>query len=104
MQSESIPADSADSSAPAAPASADDFVPCPHCIANPAACPGYGLCHCGCGSKTRLTPQYRPSNASGTVAGQPRKFINGHHNHGRIRWPKYRNPPLTAAQIKEMLR
>ena len=36
----------------------------------------YGYCHCGCGQKTKLHTETRPSK--GYVKGEPRKYIIGH--------------------------
>lgn len=36
----------------------------------------HGLCECGCGEKTRLATE--TNRSKGQVAGQPRRFINGH--------------------------
>lgn len=37
-----------------------------------------GLCQCGCGQKTKISPYNFPSR--GWVLGEPRRFLNGHHN------------------------
>jgi len=37
----------------------------------------YGYCHCGCGQKTKISPE--TSSQKGWVKGEPRKYIN-HHN------------------------
>jgi hypothetical protein len=39
-----------------------------------------GLCMCGCGQRTLLAPRTRPHRNE--VAGQPQRFVNGHH--GRL--------------------
>jgi hypothetical protein len=37
----------------------------------------YGYCHCGCGEKTRIAPYNH--TRSGTVAGEPLRYISNHH-------------------------
>lgn len=37
-----------------------------------------GLCECGCGEKTTISP--KTSKREGVVAGQPRRFCYGHQN------------------------
>lgn len=37
-----------------------------------------GFCHCGCGAETELAT--RTDSRIGTVKGQPRRFLRGHHN------------------------
>lgn len=37
----------------------------------------YGLCHCGCGKKTRIARQTR--SAIGHTKGEPIQFIHNHH-------------------------
>ena len=36
----------------------------------------YGLCQCGCGRKTTISP--RTSNDRGWKKGEPRRFVRGH--------------------------
>lgn len=36
----------------------------------------YGTCHCGCGEKTRISPETDPRK--GAIRGQPRRFLQGH--------------------------
>jgi very-short-patch-repair endonuclease len=38
----------------------------------------YGLCHCGCGQQTTVSPKDWP--LKGYVAGEPRRFISGHNS------------------------
>lgn len=38
----------------------------------------YGLCHCGCGQKTRISPE--TSRYHGFVKGEPRRFVKGHND------------------------
>lgn len=37
----------------------------------------YGRCHCGCGEKTSITA--RNCASRGWVAGEPKKYVAGHH-------------------------
>lgn len=37
-----------------------------------------GLCQCGCGEKTKVSPH--TDRFHGFVKGEPRRFIHGHHN------------------------
>lgn len=41
-----------------------------------------GLCECGCGGKPKVAE--KTQTRWGDVAGQPRRFVNGHQNAGRI--------------------
>lgn len=38
--------------------------------------PTHGLCHCGCGSKTKIAP--RTYTARGWVKGEPQPYLRGH--------------------------
>ena len=40
----------------------------------------YGFCHCGCGEKTKITPQNHTK--MGWIKNEPRKFISGHNTSG----------------------
>ncbi len=42
----------------------------------------YGYCHCGCGQKTNLINRNDP--ARGLVKGEPRRFVSGHCNRGKV--------------------
>lgn len=42
---------------------------------------GFGRCHCGCGKTTTIIDN--TNRKRGYVAGQPRKFIHGHHAYKR---------------------
>jgi hypothetical protein len=46
---------------------------------------GYGLCECGCGEKTTISPC--TSNWYGWVKGEPRRFVCGHQS--RKPGPRY---------------
>lgn len=46
---------------------------------------GYGLCECGCGEKTAISPC--TSNWYGYVKGEPRRFVCGHQS--RKPGPRY---------------
>ena len=37
----------------------------------------YGYCHCGCGKKTKIAAHNH--TASGTIKGNPSRFLKGHH-------------------------
>jgi hypothetical protein len=49
--------------------------------------PGY--CECGCGGRTRISPQNDPRR--GLVLGQPRRFIKGHHRQPVVAWYRQTN-------------
>lgn len=55
----------------------------------------FGLCHCGCGEKTKLSPRTRLSK--GTIKGQPYRFIAGHQT--RIPEPGYLIDPKSGCWI-----
>ena len=44
----------------------------------------FGLCHCGCGRKTRISTRNDPTK--GWIKGQPRRFLSGHNGNGH-RYP-----------------
>lgn len=45
---------------------------------------GYGLCRCGCGERTTISPKTR--TAKGWVKGEPRFFVKGHNGRGTGVW------------------
>lgn len=53
----------------------ENSLACPYCD-KPCAF-GYGICHCGCGQKTRLQSRTRPTRD--LIKGRPSKFISGHN-------------------------
>lgn len=57
----------------------------------------HGLCHCGCGRPTKISPVTESSK--GWIAGQPRFFIIGHHS----RAPRP-DPEIVVANGVECLR
>lgn len=77
---------------------------CNHCgykaadggVVDGVVCPGYGLCHCGCGKPTRIAVE-------GLGYGRPRKYLNNHHVLGKPRGKIQKKPPLTPAQIQDIL-
>lgn len=52
-----------------------------------------GYCHCGCGQWVGFYA--RTNNALGMRKGEPKQFINGHHNYR----PDYREDPKTDCWI-----
>ena len=54
------------------------------CICRQSGCPiPFGLCHCGCGQKTRIARQGRSDR--GEISGHPQRYIPGHGNTGKRR-------------------
>jgi hypothetical protein len=45
---------------------------------------GYGLCECGCGQQTTISPHNNVRQ--GWIAGEPRRFVNGHQSRKPIRY------------------
>ena len=41
----------------------------------------YGYCQCGCGQKTRISPQNHTQH--GWIKGQPLKYMRGHNHSGK---------------------
>ena len=75
---------------------------CPYCEPGDERCPGYGLCHCGCGETTNLARQSRPMRGGVKRVGQPNKFVLNHQDWGKPR--NQRQPPMTEAEIEALLR
>ena len=49
----------------------------------------YGLCHCGCGEKTRPAP--RTKTSGGWVKGEPLLYVNGHNRRATaVEYPSVR--------------
>jgi hypothetical protein len=69
---------------------------CRYCEPDSKRCPGYGLCHCGCGEKTRL--HRTTCTARGIKRGDVQKYLRDHHTTN----PANRTPPLTMAEIKAL--
>lgn len=46
----------------------------------------YGFCQCGCGQKTRISPE--TSKRHGYIKGEPIRFIRYHHMRIRYIWPE----------------
>lgn len=40
----------------------------------------YGLCHCGCGERTKIANH--TDHRYGSVLGEPRRYLKGHHRRG----------------------
>ena len=47
----------------------------------------HGFCRCGCGGKTKISKWNNPSR--GLIAGQPQRFIHGHHQRKHIARLRY---------------
>lgn len=78
---------------------------CRYCLKAPDKCPGYGLCHCGCGQPAKLSEI--GSTSRGWVRGEPRKYLAGHFRHGgKPRCPSspYHTEPLSLSEIRRLLK
>lgn len=57
----------------------------------------YGICHCGCGRKTKIIR--KTELAQGRIKGQPNKFIKGHHTKLLARPADYIVDPDTGCWV-----